>query len=293
MKYLYPLVVAVIVGLSALWYVPSMIWGYQVSMATTRGSDVSPERFAELIKGPAPVRWIRGRKEMRAYYDMAQFSKRRTVRVQFERRFDSLLAEGEAAPDPALHLLYAKARAPQLLTTFCAELLVGYASSCLVGEADARLRDGGRVDLSGSLQIVPRFHPGAVADVENGEFIKVYADLALNAAREFTPETRALMSRRAVALCAALRAEFGNCVVGNLQLRTQGRGPDAARTYTMQASAQLVVYADRIRVGKDDVTQVVEDGRRILVSWAQARGRMAHFADLAARIAPWRSTAHF
>ena len=249
MKGLGILVSLLIAGIGAAWYVPAMIWGYQITKESQNIGQGDGIRMAELMKGPAPIKWFRNRKEMRGYYSLEELTAHRSVFYTIEMPFDALLAPGEAAPDAVYRELYAMARAPALLATMCPEILGTLARKCDVGQSQGGIQRDGAVRISGSLDYIPSYDIGNPAAVSNNEVVRVSARIADR--REFTntPENRAEAVSRTLSLCGKVREKFGNCVISSLEFSPFVH--DDVETFTAMAS--FAVNADKTVYRRDSV----------------------------------------
>ncbi|MEM8579846.1 MAG: hypothetical protein AAGF50_01450 [Pseudomonadota bacterium] len=259
------LFVVVFMGLPLLWYVPAMIWGYQV---TTESMSEDGAISEELVGGPAPVQWFRNRAELRGYYSLEDLTNRRTVSFDIDLDFNDLLAPGESVPDNDLLELYVKARAPSQLIAFCPEILGSFAKKCDVGSSGGRLSRDGRVRIQGSLTYLPAYELGNVAEVQNGQVMVARARLLdTNAEQIATPENRQAALSRALELCKLVRAELGNCLISDLSFK-QTRSRRAAQDEQPQLSAtvRVAVFADKTVYRQDSLQNEIERIQEVLVN---------------------------
>jgi len=241
MKTLGILVSLLITGIAAAWYVPTMIWGYQITKESQTLDQDEDGKTAELQKGPAPVRWFRNRKELKGYFSLEDLTRYRSVSFTLNMPFEDILAPGEEAPEEIYRELYAMARAPSRLIAMCPEILGVVASKCDVGDSDGDVKRDGTVRLSGDLDYIPAYDIGDPSTVKNGEVVMVYATVAGRGELENTPEARKLVYQRTVSLCGALRERFGNCVISHLALTPSiNRDSD-----TLAVSSDFAIYADK------------------------------------------------
>jgi hypothetical protein len=247
MKYGHIIFALVISGLSAIWFVPATIWGFQITKASEGLSTGETGALADLAGGPAPLKWFRTRKDLHAYFTLEEITPRRQVGLTQKLAFEDLLAPGEEMPPLDLHPLYAVARAPSLLIASCPELLTTLATACDVGKTDARIERDGSVRLTGALNYVPAYPIGDPSTVKSGEIIRVTASLTRRTAEELTDvaEDRAIVFDRAIDLCAAMAQTFGNCVVAKIDLSSRHRSGNDSGPPILDARSTLAVYADK------------------------------------------------
>lgn len=241
------ILIVIFLGLPALWYVPAMMWGFQITNASMSDSPEAAEDMADLIGGPAPVKWFGDRNEFRRYYSADALSERRRVAVEVTMQMEDLLAPGEALPDPALHELYARSRAASFLIQRCPEILGEFATTCDVGNNQGSILRDGRVSIKGSLLYLPNYEIGDLSTVENGHILT--SGLGIVDRRDNladTPENRAEAVRQALLVCDLVKAKFGNCLISNLTLSQRRPRPrDDDQTIRMTASATVAVFADK------------------------------------------------
>ena len=246
-----------ILALLAVWYFPTMYWGYQVSknVAHVQAGDTEKfEELAELFDGPPLIAWLRRNKRMNATFNPSELTKGRYVLYKIEKPFEVLLQSGETAPDPAFNEHYAEARAPQTLVSPCPEVLQKLATKCDVAETSATISRDGMVRLSGQLQYVPSYDMGDPSAVRNGKLISANARLVEQHDLRNTPENRALMFERALHICAEVRTLLGNCVISAVRFDTSLRG----EVETLNARASFDVYADSTQYRRDSLQAEVD-----------------------------------
>lgn len=207
--------------LAAVWYVPAMVWGYNISAAFEQMRNGAPEgvaRLADLAGGPAPVRWWTRHARLNDTFNTTYLSDARGVRVRIEMPFAALLAPDEAAPAPDFASVYAAARAPGQLIRLCPELLHALAVKCDVAKPHGEIGKDGQAVLSGTLRFVPAEAPGTLAEAGDARIVQFRARLRPQVALPFTAEVRETVLREAAALCRVLRTRIGNCVVTGVSL---------------------------------------------------------------------------
>ena len=262
MKGLSILVSLLIAGIAAAWYVPTMIWGYQITKESQSVDQDNGERLAELAIGPAPVRWFRNRKEMRGHYSLEDLTSYRSVAYSIEMPFEALLAPGESAPEEAYRELYAMARAPSRLIAMCPEILGALASKCDVGQSEGDIRRDGTVRVSGHLDYIPAYDIGDPSAVKNGEVVTSSARIVDHRELANTPENRAEAFRRSLSLCDTVREKFGNCVLASLRF-----SPDVYDgVETVSAMATFAVNADKTVYRRDSVQAELDRMAEVLLN---------------------------
>lgn len=257
MKPINLLFIVIFMGLPLLWYVPAMIWGFQI---TKESMDPEAGISPDLIGGPAPVQWFRDRRDLQAYYSTEELTHRREVSFEMDMAFTDLLAPGEEVPALELQDLYVKARSAAFLIGYCPEVLGPLATKCDVESATGRVGRDGKISIQGSLSYLPAYEIGNVAEVENG-------DIMLGSVRLFprdanlpaTPENRALAIEKALQLCDLVRAKLGNCLISDLSLRQdQRRRAQAEDPTLLTAIARVAVYADKTLYRPDSLKAEIE-----------------------------------
>jgi hypothetical protein len=253
--------IAIPLVLGAIWYVPAMIWGYQITKAseaayTGGGNAEASETFAALLDGPAPLAWLRRNNELRDLYRTDELTRARVVTFHDEVGFESLLKSGEAIPDPAFQEIYVQARAPGVVAPFCAEVLQTIGRSCKVYDSEGRLLDSGRASLSGRMAYIPSYDMGDASTVNNGKVMTAYVTLSrdTDAPTPNDAASRIAYLNQAKAVCTELRSTYGNCVVGQVSFTVR----DRADSRPLEATAQFEVYVDRTVVNRDALGSAAE-----------------------------------
>ena len=254
MKGLGLLVSLLITGIAAVWYVPAIIWGYQITKESQNIGESGGTKMAELMKGPAPVRWFRNRNQMKGYYSLEDLTPYRTVAHSFIVPFESLLAPGEPVPGEEYHALYAMARAPALLASKCPEILGTLASKCDVGESKGELLRDGFVKIWGQLDYIPAYDIGDPSAVKNAKIMWGASIIVDRREKADTPENRAEAYKRSLLLCDRVREKFGNCLIEKLRFREDLH--DGVETFSLMAT--LAVNADQTIYQPDDVRAEID-----------------------------------
>ena len=255
-------VIMIVLGLLiAAPFIALNIWGLQmtqwVNEVTAQNEAMVNGDSDEVVMPPmptTPLSWIRDRAEVRDTFSTDAITARRFVSVAEIVTFDDLLAPGENVPDQELHKLYATARAPARLFTYCAEILATVGTACDVIHTDVRLNRAGKYELSGRLGFVPRADFGDPSNVANGEIVNARVSLPYegNIAPANDAETRQAILQEAQAICDTLRAELGNCVLSRVALDVSELWitdlealPAGTNPQRIEASAEFAVYADK------------------------------------------------
>lgn len=267
MKYLHISIAVIGFLLAAIWYVPTLIWGYKAAtytdaaMADPLTPEQDPDALAEIQDGPAPLAWLREQRKLRTHFRLDQFNDDRTV--QFEQRIsiDDLLTEDEPRPDPTLYKAYATARAPAFFAAKCEELLDTIASACKVYHSEARTlsHQPGTVEIESRVTYIPSYPLGDTSAVSNGTFRTASAfiekHLSLSA-----HESRRAVYRRAAEICGYVRGQLGNCVIESVRfddqfMRLSGA---AAGTRPPRAFIRFSVFVNSTTVGRNDLDPIIE-----------------------------------
>ncbi|MDJ0992226.1 MAG: hypothetical protein QNI90_01505 [Dinoroseobacter sp.] len=238
------LFIVLFIGLPMLWYVPAMIWGYQV---TKEAMDPEAGLSADLVGGPAPLQWMKKNGAMHAYFSPDELTDRREVSFELELELAEVLAPGEAAPAPDLQDLYVKARAPAFLIGYCEEILGPLATKCDVADSDGWVSREGRARINGSLAYIPAYNIGNIGEVENGEIMSASARIFTGSDMvSASAESRQVAIMRALELCEQVRAKLGNCVISDLSItQTRQRHMKEEVPTRISSYARVAVYADK------------------------------------------------
>lgn len=225
--------------LLAVWYIPAMVWGVQVTDAMNRFQNGETDALASIAEGPAPLAWWRNRTELKETFDPVELNARRAVSLNIEMPFEDVLVEGEAMPDEALRSLYVQARAPAMLHPICAELLESLATRCDVGTSGGNAsRDGTTARMDVMFYYAPGYDMGDPSTVKRGDVFWGQVRLTDAGRVEQTAEGRAEAISRALSVCDAIREEFGNCVIGGLFFGPYRQGD------SVNVSARYNVFAN-------------------------------------------------
>jgi len=275
MKYLHYGFTGFVLLLAAIWFVPTMFWGYETSRYTqdSMNGDLTPEQNAaaleRVMEGPAPLAWWRTRSDLRAHFRLDQLTDERTVHFTQRMLIDDLLAPNEARPHPSLYQAYGAARAPAYNAPKCAELLDTIAMTCKVFHSESRTfdRNPETVEISSSVAYIPSYPLGDPTTVENGKmrtaYIRIDKDIDL-----LEDDSRRAVYLRARDICAQVRSLLGNCVIdyvrfddGFLRL-----SPQAAGARNQHASVRIAVFLDRTRYDRNDLDPIVENIAEVLAA---------------------------
>lgn len=234
--------------LLAVWYIPAMVWGVQITQAMSQFQKGDGTALASLLDGPAPLAWWRNRSELNETFSTDELNHRRKVSYEISVPFVDLLNPGEAAPDEVFRDVYASARAPARIMAFCPELLETLALRCDVTGTSARIDRDGTARIEGDLVYLPAYRMGDPSTVQNGDVFSARARLSQH---EDSREGRAGAIGQALTVCDALRETFGNCVLTSLSARKRLDG-------SSDPYAEFTVYANKAEHNRDTVRQEVE-----------------------------------
>ena len=250
MKLISTALTLIIVALLAVWYLPAMYWGFQITQQVNKAQSGDNSAFAEigrLSEGPPLIAWLRRNKAVNAAFNPTELTSDRYVSYKLEMPAEEILKPGETSPHPDFLELYAHARAPQIIMEQCDEVLTSLGTVCDVAKTNARLSRDGTVRISGRLHYVPSYPMGDPSGVRNGKLISASTRMIQGYDTVDTPEIRALVFQQSLDICAKLRAALGNCVVSSIRLDSDPRGD----TNTLGAMASFEVYADATRFRRD------------------------------------------
>jgi hypothetical protein len=269
-------VIMIVLGLLiAAPFIALNIWGLQMTQwvnAVTAQNEAAINGDTDEIAIPAmptnPLSWIRDRVEVRDTFSTDTITARRFVTIVEIVTFEDLLTPGEDMPDEALHKLYATARAPARLFTYCAEILATIGNTCDVIYTDVRLNRAGKYELSGRLGFVPRAEFGDPSNVDNGEIVNGRVTLPYEG--DIAPAndavTRQSVLQEAQAICDKLRAELGNCVLSRVTLDVRELWitdlealPAGTNPQRIEASVGFAVYADKTVLNDRGLREMLEN----------------------------------
>ena len=271
MRYLFGVMVLVLMALPLAWFYVAMFWGFTVSKdiaAFERGEDV-------LLPTAAPLRWLDDRTELRDAFTLDEITPARYIATRIELPFAEMLNPGEAMPKRELKDLYATLRAPALFAPLCDEILGHLATACDVGSFEGEVRhtgdregpwgkkerpEDGEAILHGRVRYVPAYAMGDPSIVPNGDLVSARIDLLDEGHVDNTPEGRRELFARALSLCGGLRVRFGNCVIRSVTLQPdqsyRNTGPNPY--LDLRGKATFLVFADRTKYREASVRQELE-----------------------------------
>lgn len=256
-------VMAPIIALN-VWGARMSIWGAQMqgaNQAIMNGeTDVQiPELpFSSVL---SLVRGVRDRAELARVFNPTELNKSRTVSFTDSVSLDDLLLPDEAAPAADSRQLYANARAPRYMMRHCEEIFASLGQRCQVISTDVSEEQNGRFTLRASLAYVPDYDIGTPANAEGAEMLRLY----IRAPNIFekqritidTYQNRVMYLLVAEAACAAVRAQYGNCVVGEVSLRStelsdweRGKLGDVPAGRAFDAVFRIRVFAPKAASGE-------------------------------------------
>ncbi|MDX8347183.1 hypothetical protein SLH49_04205 [Cognatiyoonia sp. IB215446] len=245
-------------------------WGFQMSMWVNKEVSRNEAMLDGAAEVPAatpmptsPLAWLRNRSELNALFSRDEINPQRVVTVTEIIDPADLLAPGEAGPDAVFLPLYAEARAPAQLSRYCADVLSALGGRCDVLSSSATINREGKVVLTGQLGFRPDAVLGDPSQVSDGQVIS--GSIRLPHSGDLRPAydqaARVAAMQQAQAICDALRAEFGNCVLTRTELNIEELWitdlevlPAGTNPQRLIASATYKIYAnpatlDRTRLG--------------------------------------------
>ncbi|MEM6693276.1 MAG: hypothetical protein AAF626_01245 [Pseudomonadota bacterium] len=191
------------------------------------GNDSGPpEPLASVGKGFFDfVKDRRAKSATHALFDVNTPNRARRIEIIRTVTIDAALADGEAAPEPALHELYLAARGPDMIMAECPNVLKVLARVCAVADFDVDPRDDGEFRLRlnvGFLQVEPAGDLSLIDEstVETRRYtISAYEDALV---KESDLE---IVRRNAYATaqdaCNKLRDLVGSCVVNEVHIKEE------------------------------------------------------------------------
>lgn len=215
------------------WAMQTSKWAVEMSAAAESQSagEIKTLKLGEVAESSqtrpslprSPIAWLQDRGDLRRAFSGEELTASRSVSLSFHLPFAAFLREGEAPPEQMLRPLYAKARAPQMASQYCEELLLTLASSCKVYETrtSQSSRDP-RIKLSLRLVYTPSYPLGAPTYTAGANLISTRVDLLpeteASALPVYDATQRQFQLMRAQAICEQIRAEFGSCIVSGVNL---------------------------------------------------------------------------
>ena len=238
-------------AVAALTLSYTVLAGYTAYAQNQKALSGEPGAETELGEPTGLGNWWRTQNDLNEQFSTTHLTSRRALQLRTIVPYDTLLDEGEPLPDPAFADLYATARAPRVLMSFCEELLQSVANRCQLVGVESRVDDDGHADIRASFYFVPDAAPGNVPDLAEGEI----QSFRINLTRlDRIPDTRAMRLQAlagAEKLCDTLRASVQNCVISHLYFSPDTRrGSDEE---LLEAQVVLAAYADLSEEDKKDV----------------------------------------
>ena len=213
----------------------------------------------------APVETIippRDRPEVQAMFATDQLTDARYVEITEIIPHEDLLAAQEPMPDEKLLPLYATARAPARLIRYCDEVVKTIGLACDLIHSHARDNRDGKLELTGQLSFVPSFDIGNPFDMADGALIESSIVLPHQGALlpANAPNTRIAAMEQATQICAALRADYGNCVVSAMMFEVTELWitdlealPTGTNPQRLSIQAQFTIFADPTELNTTDL----------------------------------------
>jgi len=206
------------------------VWGVRMSLWMNDDIEFAEKRREGTVTADqapvmptSPMAWFRNRAELKNSFSPDELNKARTVTVSADVTIDDLLADGEAAPEQVYEPLYIEARAPVFLMQFCRDVLATIGSECVVNNTKTKQTTDGTFSMSGDLRYLPSYDLGQPEKQDGAKLLSVVADLAGQRAKDL-PVNGAIARKdylnNSASICAALTAEYGNCVVSDVNLVT-------------------------------------------------------------------------
>jgi len=236
------------------------VWGVRMSFwanEVTEFNDNARTGGAKTMQAPpmptSPMDWFRNRAELKSTFSPDGLNKTRTVTVYASVTIDDLLAAGETAPEQVYEPLYIEARAPAYLMQFCQDVLATIGTECVVNNTNTNQAKDGTFSMSGDLRYLPSYDLGQPEKQDGAKLLSVGAELD-GQSTEDLPVNGAVARQdylnRSASICAALTAEYGNCVVSNIKLMTYELGdralsslPEGTEPERLDARVRFSVYA--------------------------------------------------
>jgi len=255
------------------------IWGVRMSLwvnEVTEFNDNSRAGTAKTQQAPpmpsSPMDWFRNRAELKNSFSLDELNKARIVTVSVSVTIDDVLADGETAPEQVYEPLYVEARAPAYLMQFCRDVLATIGSECVVSNTRTNPAKDGTFTMSGDLRYLPSYDLGQPEKQDGAKLLYVGVELAGRSTKDL-PVNGAVARRgylnNSASICAALTAEYGNCVVSSVNLMIFELGdfdlrslPEGTQPERLDARVRFSVFApntpdtvDALRARVDQLAQ--------------------------------------
>lgn len=265
------LIIAIVVlAAIAFWYAPAAMWGIKASRLTAslNGEGADPNDFAnqleEVMEGPAPLAWLRGRAEMRGYFGLEEFTEFRTASFSQNIPFKDLLNEGEEMPDPLYYDAYATARAASHLTPNCDILLETIASACKThisrGHVSTPKSGDVRANIDLNIAYLPKYPMGDPSSIANGKFRSGSVRLKFEDVKDPASNQR-LVLERALEICAKLRETYSNCIITRVAFDQNTvrvyKANEKVSEDRLNSRILLTVYANKEKVGRQKIQEAI------------------------------------
>ena len=192
-------------------------------------------------KSPPPSAGVATRTKLRNVFSQDKLNSNRSVSLLLYVDINEMLKEGEEQPQDVYLALYAEARAPQYMNQFCIEILATVGTKCIVATTSATVVSGGTLRISGELNYVPSYHLG-LPEKQNGAKL-MQAEVGVSILNKGllpinNSKNRAAYLNRAKSICEGLKAQYGNCVITNISLKTNMLSADQIKDLSDGTNAE-------------------------------------------------------
>lgn len=213
-----------------------------------------------------PFQWLNDRPALRDVFIPDELTQARLVTVKKIVSAEELLESGEDMPSEALLELYAAARAPAQLMSYCTEIIATIGQSCDVVHTQSRRDRMGNWVLDGQLAYLPAAPLGDPSTVENGQLLSTRALLPYSGdlAPANEAASREAMLIQAQEVCDQLRARLGNCVLSGVTFDLNELWitdlevlPADTNPERVEATAEFSVYADQTALDETGFAELV------------------------------------
>ena len=223
--------VGLIIGLSfslimAGIYMVNFKWGWEITKwSSTMGANVDDSGI--LTHEPMPENPLMGFLEKmapkpKAFEETGQPEvKMQKISVIKTISFSELLGPGEERPDVALEPLYVAARAPQLMSKFCEDVVLTLGTKCRVLESWSSGPKKNIFSVKADLTYLPVNPPNNSVEGSILDAINIRTNLApLNKDQivHDTPAERQKYLAKAERICAEVRKTYGSCTLRDVSL---------------------------------------------------------------------------
>ncbi len=257
-----------------LWRVLTVFFGLLITAPTVilnaNGHNIAfwVQEEPETVPTPQAITPPRDRPEVQAMFAADTLTQARYIKITEVLPPAGILKAGEAAPDDTLFALYAAARAPSRLISYCTEVIATIATTCDVIHTETRENQEGKLELTGQLAFAPSFDMGDPFKLADGEMVQ--ASVTLPYEGDLLPaneaETRTAAMGYAAEMCENLRDIYGNCMVSMVSFEVNELWitdlealPAGTNPQRLAVQASFTIFADPAELDEAKLAKRLED----------------------------------